>query len=126
MDYLDNFLKTIDSMKLICSGLFTNIGQKIVFTYSHSLFSNIKYVFLLIGHVMERPDVAVGDFIILKGYKEDPGMEAKVFKIEDDGILFVGYHAYSIRTTKAHAFWNDSFWQVTQKHVPKKGAGILF
>ena len=75
---------------------------------------------------MERPKVEVGDYIILQGYKEDPGMEALVFKIEDDGILFVGYHAYSIRTTKAHAFWNDSFWQVTEKYKAKKSAGIHF
>ena len=38
---------------------------------------------------MERPEVSVGDFIILKGYEEDPGMEALIYKIEDDGILFV-------------------------------------
>jgi len=75
---------------------------------------------------MKRPEVAVGEFIILKGYEEDPGMEATIYKIEDDGILFVGYHAYSIRTTKAHAFWNESFWQVTKKHVPKKSPGIRF
>ena len=70
---------------------------------------------------MERPEVSVGDFIILKGYEEDPGMEALIYKIEDDGILFVGYHGYSIRTTKAHAFW-----QVTKKHIPKKSAGVQF
>ena len=53
-------------------------------------------------------------------------MEALIYKIEDDGILFVGYHGYSIRTTKAHAFWNDTFWQVTKKHIPKKSAGVQF
>jgi hypothetical protein len=53
-------------------------------------------------------------------------MEALIYKIEDDGILFVGYHGYSIRTTKAHAFWNETFWQVTKKHTPKKSAGVQF
>jgi len=75
---------------------------------------------------MERPEVSIGDFIILRGYEKDPGMEALIYKIEDDGILFVGYHGYSIRTTKAHAFWNETFWQVTKKHIPKKSAGIQF
>ena len=45
---------------------------------------------------MERPEVSIGDFIILRGYEEDPGMEALIYKIEDDGILFVGYHGYSL------------------------------
>ena len=29
---------------------------------------------------MERPKVVVGEFIILKGYAEDPGMEATILK----------------------------------------------
>jgi|TARA_B110000503_G_scaffold110476_1_gene165314 hypothetical protein len=78
------------------------------------------------GQAMERPEVTVGDYIILKGYEEDPGMEAHIFKIEEDGVLFVGYHAYSIRTTKAHAYWNDSYWQVTKTKYGRKSAGIRF
>ena len=33
---------------------------------------------------MERQEVTVGDYNILKGYEEDPGMEDPIFKIEED------------------------------------------
>ena len=64
---------------------------------------------------MERPEVKKGGWITLKESAEDPGIEAQIYREQEDGILFVGYHAYSIRTTKAHAVWDETFWRVAQR-----------
>jgi hypothetical protein len=69
---------------------------------------------------MERPEVKKGEWIILRENADDPGVEANIYRVEDDGTLFVGYHAYSIRTTKAHAVWADTFWMVTPRRKPQK------
>ncbi|PCJ93669.1 MAG: hypothetical protein COA46_01150 [Porticoccaceae bacterium] len=64
---------------------------------------------------MERPEVKKGGWIILRESAEDPGIEAQIYREQEDGTLFVGYHAYSIRTTKAHAVWDETFWRVAQR-----------
>ncbi|MEH6468245.1 MAG: hypothetical protein V7725_01385 [Porticoccus sp.] len=69
---------------------------------------------------MERPEVKKGDFITMREHADDPGVEANVYRVEENGTLFVGYHAYSIRTTKAHAVWADTFWMVTERRKPQK------
>jgi hypothetical protein len=69
---------------------------------------------------MERPEVKKGDWIIMREHAEDPGVEANIYRIEEDGTLFVGYHNSSIRTTKAHAVWAETFWMVTERRNPKK------
>lgn len=68
---------------------------------------------------MERPEVKKGEWIIMKQHADDPGVEANIYRVEEDGTLFVGYHAYSIRTTKAHAVWDGTFWRVTERHKPR-------
>ncbi|HEB28136.1 MAG TPA: hypothetical protein ENI05_10240 [Porticoccus sp.] len=69
---------------------------------------------------MERPEVKKGDFITMRERADDPGVEALIYRVEEGGTLFVGYHAYSIRTTKAHAVWADTFWMVTERRKPQK------
>jgi hypothetical protein len=69
---------------------------------------------------MERPNVKKGEWIMMGQHPEDPGVEANIYRVEEDGTLFVGYHNGSIRTSKAHAVWNDTFWMVTERHKPKK------
>ena len=64
---------------------------------------------------MERPDVKKNDYILLKNAEDDEGIEALVFKVEEDGTLFVGYHAYSIKTLKACAFWTGTYWKVMDR-----------
>lgn len=64
---------------------------------------------------MERPDVKKDDWILLKNVEDDEGIEAHVFKVEDDETLFVGYHAYSIRTMKAGAFWTGTYWKAMDR-----------
>ncbi len=64
---------------------------------------------------MERPEVKKGEWITVKKHKENPGFEARIFRVEDDGTLFVGYHEDSIQTTKATAAWNETFWKINMK-----------
>lgn len=66
---------------------------------------------------MDRPDVVKGGWVILKNFAEDPGMEARIFRVEDDGTLFVGYWEQSIRTSKAYTAWNGEFWHVIDRPV---------
>ena len=62
--------------------------------------------------VMESPDINRGDWIILKLSEETEGVEALVYKVREDGSLFVGYHQGSFKTMKASAIWAETYWQV--------------
>jgi uncharacterized membrane protein len=66
---------------------------------------------------MDRPEVAKNDWIVLRAFAEDPGMEARVFRVEDDGSVFVGYWEYSIRSAKGYADWNGEFWHIIDRPV---------
>ena len=58
---------------------------------------------------MDKPDIKRGDWIILK---LSEGVEALVYKVREDGSLFVGYHQGSFKTMKASAIWAETYWQV--------------
>lgn len=66
---------------------------------------------------MDRPEVKKNDWISIKNFAEDPGMEARVMRIEEDGSVFVVYHEYSIRATKGYADWNGEFWGIIDRPV---------
>lgn len=61
---------------------------------------------------MEQPDVGKGDWIILRATKDSAAIEARVYKVNDDGSLFVGYHQHSFKTIKARAVWSEDCWLV--------------
>lgn len=66
---------------------------------------------------MDRPEVKKGDWIVLRNYAEDPGMEARVMRLEEDGSVFVVFHEYSIRASKGYAAWNGEFWNTIDRPV---------
>lgn len=66
---------------------------------------------------MECPEVKKGDWIFLKAFADDPGMEARVLRVEEDGSAFVVFYEYSIRASKGYAGWNGEFWTIIDRPV---------
>ena len=66
---------------------------------------------------MDRPEVKKNDWIDLKNHADDPGIEARVMRVEDDGSVFVIYYQYSIRASKGYADWNGEFWHAIDRPV---------
>ena len=66
---------------------------------------------------MDRPEVKKNDWIILRSFAEDPGIEARIFRVDEDGSAFVGYWDHSIRATKGYAAWNGEYWHAIDRPV---------
>lgn len=61
---------------------------------------------------MECPEVKKGEWIVLKESENSPALEARIYRVKDDGTLSVGYHENSIKATKADAVGAETFWKV--------------
>lgn len=66
---------------------------------------------------MDRPEIKKNDWVIMRSFAEDPGIEARIFRVEEDGTAFVGYWDHSIRATKGYAAWNGEYWHAIDRPV---------
>lgn len=60
---------------------------------------------------MERPTVAVGEWIFLKSENGLTGIDGYVFAIHSNGDLSVGYYQNKSKAIKEDVVWKDDRWQ---------------